>query len=150
MTDSTIARAPVTFDGASHSYYLDGEKLAGVSTVAKIGDQDAWGIASAWGFRIGYEGAYEIRNLNQFEHPDELRAALQKRGLTPWGKRDAAGDRGTWVHDVLEGLATSGTVDLSGFSEESLGHAKAVCQWYVDYRPEFVATEVQLVSAVHR
>jgi hypothetical protein len=154
---SQISRAPTSFVGKSHSYYLGGDKLAGVSSVAKIGDQDAWGVASAWGFRIGYEGAYEVfegigpaEEQRFVQSKDHLRELLQRRGATPWATRDKAGDRGTWVHDVLEGLGQSGEVDLSGASDETRPHAQAVCKWFVDYRPQFVATEVQVVSERHR
>jgi hypothetical protein len=149
----SIKRPVTDFDGGSHSYSKDGEKLAGVSTVAKIGEDEVWGIASAWGFRIGYEGAYEVlhKNRGQWpENPDALRALLQKAGLTPWSKRDAAGERGNWVHDVLEGLGQRGDIpDLDKFTEEVQGHVRAVLQWFLDFRPKFVANEVQVVSERH-
>lgn len=148
---SQITRPETDFHGASHSYYLDGEKLPGVSTVAKIGDDEAWGIASAWGFRIGYEGVYDlIGEASGYASKDALRAALQRAGSTPWATRDKAGDRGTWVHDVLEGLGQHGEVNLDGVSPETQGHAKAVCEWYLDYRPEFDGLEVQVTSTQHR
>lgn len=157
---TTITRPDTKFTAASHSYHLDGEKLAGVSTVAKIGDDEAWGIASAWGFRIGYEGALEVLGEMEAESgrgplsgflPDAagLRAQLQRAGKTPWATRDKAGDRGTWVHDVLEGLGQTGEVNLDGVTPETQGHVKAVCEWYLDYRPEFEALEVQVTSKRH-
>lgn len=150
----SVKRPDTQFDGGTHSYSLDGEKLPGVSTVAKIGEDEVWGIASAWGFRIGYEGAYEVLHKNRGQWPataDDLRALLQKAGLTPWSKRDAAGERGNWVHDVLEGLGQRGDIpDLSKFAAEVQGHARGVFNWYLEYRPEFVATEVQVISERHR
>lgn len=160
---SVIERPDTKFTGATHSYYLNGEKLAGVSTVAKIGDDEVWGIASAWGFRIGYEGAFDViaeyyedgSNSGIFTpngrlpSKDALRAALQRAGKTPWATRDKSGDRGTWVHDVLEGLGQTGEVNLDGISPETAGHVKALCKWFVDYRPSFEALEVQVTSEKH-
>ena len=99
---SAIDRPEVVFEAIEHEYRLNGEKLAGVSSVAKIGGaDDAWGIASAWGFRVGYEGALEAlpemigseAAVMLPEHQDQLREELKRRNLTPWAKRDAAADR---------------------------------------------------------
>jgi hypothetical protein len=111
-------------------------------------DGAAFGIGSAWGFRVGYEGAWEVYDGDEradIPTPDDLRAELQRRGLTPWGTRDRAADRGNWAHDLLEGLATDGSSvkALEDVDGEYRGHGRAVLQWFLDYRPEFVATEVQ-------
>ena len=154
-----IERPEIQFDGASHTYWHNGEKLLGVSTVAKIGGaEDTWGVASAWGFRIGYEGAWDIAASGPLVSEDgklpwskdELREQLKRRGLTPWSKRDQAADRGNYVHDVLEGLAQDGTVPMKDeWTDEIKGHVRAIYNWYVDYRPSFVATEVQVASMEH-
>lgn len=166
-----IKRAPVEFHGPTHTYTLDGEKLLGVSTVAKIGEAaDAWGIASAWGWRLGYEGAHALATehgaLRPFdvEFPtkngprtvrvktqDDLREALGGRKMTPWGQREDAQDRGNWTHNVLEALGQEGEVRdvLGGVAPEWRGHATAVLTWYLEYRPSFVAIEVQVASETH-
>jgi len=148
----TIVRPDVTFDAKKHKYYLDGEELLGISTVAKIGGAlDAFGVASAWGYNLGVEGAYEIRNLSQFETLKAFKDEMKRRGLTPWSKSKKAQDRGNYVHDVLEALATSGEVpDLDGIAGEEAGHARGVLKWYVEWQPSFVSTEVQVVSATHK
>lgn len=164
---SVIDRPDTSFDGPSHSYGLEGwdkEDVMGCSTIAKVGGfEETWGIASAWGFRIGYEGTYQL--LGEVDDdmgaygewhlpwtgPDDLREELKKRGLTPWSTRDKAAQRGTWVHDVLEALAQNGTVPaLTNFeSEEVRGHIRSVLKWYIEFRPTFVATEVQVASRKH-
>ena len=110
-----ITRPPTVYDDAKHTYTLNGEKLESVSGIAKVGGAlEAFGIASAWGFRIGYEGAVHVVNDRQRHIPpfvsDEMRVELKKRGLTPWSKRNKAADRGNWVHDTLESLAQKGAV----------------------------------------
>lgn len=150
-----IDRPETHFDGPSHSYKLEGDDVLGVSTVAKVGGfEETFGIASAWGFRIGYEGANTVASGNggvlAYAH-DELRAELQRRGLTPWSTRDKAAERGNWVHDDLEALAQGGKVPSRGTeSDEIWGHRRGLLQWFLDYRPEFVATEVQVASRLHR
>jgi hypothetical protein len=153
-----IIRPETSFDGASHTYQLDGEDLLGVSTIAKVGGvEETWGIASAWGFRIGYEGAHEVLedeygdSMGSPVTKDELREEMQKRGLTPWSKRDKAAERGNWVHDVLEALGQNNRMpDLSRVPDEEKGHAKSLMAWYVWLRPSFVAVEVQVTSGRHR
>jgi hypothetical protein len=153
----TITRPATEYDDPSHTYRLDGEELLGVSTVAKIGGaEETWGIASAWGFRIGYEGAYDVltAHTGYAMGKEGLREALKQHGLTPWSTRDKAADRGTWVHDILERLGQEGEVptakEIESYSEEVRGHVRAVIAWYLDYRPTFVATEVQVTSAEHK
>lgn len=155
---TVIDRPDIDFDAVAHKYRLEtGEELVGVSSAAKIGGaEDTWGIASAWGFRIGYEGAYEVAaevmppDAPWVDSKDELRAELKARGLTPWSKRDKAAERGTWVHDVLESLGQSGDVqDLTRFPEEVRGHVRSLYRWYLALRPEFVALEVQVASRTH-
>lgn len=154
---TAIDRPEIDFDAVAHKYRDEtGQELAGVSSVAKIGGaEDTWGIASAWGFRIGYEGAYQVIGENYpladaWGNEDDLREVLKRRGLTPWSKRDKAAERGTWVHDVLESLGQSGEVaDLARFPEEVRGHVRSLYRWYLDFRPEFVALEVQVASRTH-
>lgn len=170
----TIERPTVDFDAIEHAYSIQGKKLLGVSTVAKVGGvEDTWGIASAWGFRIGYEGAHKLASERgalqpfTFKHTkkgeevivevkdqDSLRAALNGAGLTPWATRDRAAERGSWVHDLLEELGQAGKVpDMKAFTAkhgaEAAGHAQSVLRWFLHYRPRFHAMEVQVASAEH-
>lgn len=154
-----IDRPDVVFDAAKHVYYLNGERVVGVSSVAKvIGFEETWGIASAWGFRVGYEGTWDRLESaagryegNPWQDKDALRAELKDHKLTPWDTRDRAADRGTWVHDVLEGLAESGTVpEGEDWTDEVRGHVRAIMRWFLAMRPVFVATEVLVASRTHR
>lgn len=157
MSALRIDRPEIGFDEAKHAYTLDGEPVPGVSSIAKIGS-DVWGPASAWGFRIGYEGAYAV--LEQAagaqgpmwpETPDGLRQLLKDRGLTPWSKRDRAGARGTAVHDALERLAQDEDVpDPARYPAEERGHVLSLVRWYLHFRPEFEAVEVMVGSREHR
>lgn len=169
----TIDRPGTHFDEASHTYTtVEGEGLLGVSTVSKIGGAlETWSVASKWGYKIGWQGALAVLSGDgtrplahaytndgtdqeiAWPEREDLYQALRTNGLTPWATRDKAADRGTWSHDILERLAQDNELPtaqwLAGFSDEYRGHARAVIQWYVDYRPTFVATEVQVASREH-
>lgn len=154
---SEINRPVTTFDGASHKYGIEGwedDDVVGVSSAAKIGQAlEAFSIGSAWGFKIGYEGSFDILELVGGRVPqdkEQLRSELQRAGLTPWSQRDKAADRGTWVHDVLEALAQENKIPrLADFTTETVGHVQSMLGWYVQYRPSFVATEVQVASKTY-
>lgn len=173
-----IDRPDVDFDAVEHIYEMEGEPVVGVSTAAKVGGiDDAWNIASAWGFRIGYEGTHSLAGDSSIgwrpfrakvwdneskapkmilvETQDQLRDALKFAKLTPWATRDKAAERGSWVHDGLEELGQDGDVpDLEAFAErhgdEAAGHMRSVIRFYLFFRPVFVALEVQVASREHR
>jgi hypothetical protein len=150
-----IERPEVEFEAIKHEYSLDGRKLAGVSSVAKLGGAEkSFDIASKWGFRLGYEGAYKLAEEGDLRtlYSDEwaLRKALSEEGLAPWSKRDRAAERGSWVHDVLEHLGQDGKVpSLDEFPPEVRAHVRSVLRWFLWLRPSFVAMEVQIASRTH-
>lgn len=156
---SVVDRPDVGFDADSHTYTLEGwdpRHVHSPSTVAKIGQAlEAFSIGSAWGFRIGYEGTFDLledAGTNPWHGggKDALRADLKGRKLTPWDTRDKAAERGTWIHDVLEALATDGQIPHGeDWTDEVRGHVRGVMRWYLDFRPLFVATEVQVGSRTH-
>jgi hypothetical protein len=155
-----IDRPDVDFDAVEHVYAIGGERVAGVSSVAKIGGaDDAFGIASAWGWRLGYEGARVALKGNgtlldapvpENYKEDPLRLAIAALGITPWATRDKAADRGSSVHDALEELAQNDVVPVPDkFPTTERGHVRSVLRWYLHFRPRFVATEVQVASRTH-
>lgn len=142
-------RPIIDYEDSTHRYRVNGERAVSVSRVAKVG-ADVWGPASAWGWRIGRDGALLVLR----EHPEmtdaDVDAEMSRRGLTPWATRDKAADRGNDVHDILEALAQDGTVpDLDRLHGERRGHALSLVRWYRRFRPSFDSTEVIVGSAVH-
>lgn len=119
---------PVIECDERHRYTLDGDRVPGVSSIAKVCASPDPLIA--WAFRIGREGA-----------PDE----------TPWNTRKKAGKRGDSVHKALERLAQHGEVPQpNDYPVEERGHVRALLRWYLDFRPRFEATEVVVGSRRHR
>lgn len=146
-----IDRPNLQYDDKSHTYRLNGEKLLGVSTVSKLGDTEAWGVASAWSFRLTYEGVVDLLAEGyEITTKDDLREALKRTKRTPWHTVGDAKDRGNAVHEALENLAQKNEVPiLENFPEAQRGYVQGLCKWYLDYRPVFLATEIQVVSEKH-
>lgn len=73
------------------------------------------------------------------------------RGERFWDVRDAAGTRGTSIHDAAERLALTGRAPkLSEFPEEDQGFVGALAGWWLQARPRKIATEVIVASLEHR
>jgi hypothetical protein len=122
-----IDRPEVVCDD-EHRYTLDGERVVGVSTVAKVVQNPAPLIA--WAFKLGREG-----------EPHQ----------TPWNTRQQAADRGNAVHDALERLAQDDRVpNPADYPPEERGHVESLLRWYLWARPEFEAVEVVVGSRKHR
>lgn len=159
----TIKRPDVVYNDRNHTYTLDGEKLDGVSTVAKVGDaHNVWGIASGWGFKLGYGAAYDVLErcvegctdggcLAEWpEDTDELYRTLKAERMTPWHKKKDAADRGNWTHDWLEQVAQGENPRPKDYPPEVRGHIASLLHWVRKYNPAFVSTEVQVVSETHK
>jgi len=75
---------------------------------------------------------------------------LTENKLTVNHVRDAAATRGQSVHSALEAFARERTIpSLIAFPEEDRGYVRALAQWLLDVKPEFLATEVMVGSAEH-
>jgi hypothetical protein len=73
------------------------------------------------------------------------------KGEDFWDVRDEASTRGTSVHNAAEVLANTGTPpSLSDFPETDRGYVQALASWWLDARPDVIATEVIVASLEHR
>jgi hypothetical protein len=108
---------------------------------------------SWWGMQIGAAGAhvlttrgYDFTKLK----PTDVVAALQTEKLTVRDQLTAGGIRGTAVHEALEAYATKGTIPLAAtFPEQDRGYVRGLAKFFTTYEPEFVATEVRVLSLAH-
>lgn len=115
------------------------------------------GAMIGWAQNVTIEGFQHLRSLGydiaQFEEA-QLKALLKEYGFTPYAKRDAAGERGTAAHDVLETALTAGPDEAKKLletieNEEHRMYASAAYQWVVDVQPEPLMVEVPMVSFRH-
>ena len=124
--------------GRNHSYYLDGQKLPGVTTI--LGDGLAKPALVAWG--INTASAYAVDNWNDLAElkPSERLDRLKK---SPYADRDAAAKRGTEVHRLAELLAHGKEVTVP---DELAGHVEAYVRFLDEFEPEPYLLETACVS----
>lgn len=124
--------------GRNHSYYLDGVKLPGVTTI--LGDGVAKPALVGWG--INTTAGYAIDN---WEELSELKPSLRLERLkkSPYADRDAAAKRGTEVHKLAERLAGGHEVDVP---DELAGHVDSYVKFLDEHQPEPYLLETACVS----
>lgn len=151
-----------------------GFELISVSTflgdvLAKPPSAMAW-----WGFREGLKGVVELYEEDSdlfvaaSEDAENLELVLKEQGVSPNLKRDAAGERGTAAHEVLENLVKSlhepdaleRAIAGAGFETADAGteYGHAVLAWWQDQiEPHIssgaikqVLSEVPVFSLNHR
>jgi hypothetical protein len=124
--------------GRGHSYYLDGRKLPGVTTI--LGDGLAKPALINWAART--VAGYAV------DHWDELgdqpvSARLKVLEQAHYADRDAAGKRGTEVHHLADALNKDEEVTVP---DELAGHVESYVRFLDDHEPEVVLTEAPVVS----
>ena len=70
-------------------------------------------------------------------------------GMNYWEVRDAAGTRGTTIHDAGEALAGGTMPDLDAFPDEDRGFVQSLARFWIDHSPVVHATEVIVASLTH-
>ena len=132
------------FNEGNHSYYLDGKRVQGVTTILNAGIPKP--ALVNWAARTVAE--YVADNIHQLEQwsgmgHDALVAALSQAHRT---KRDTAAVRGTDVHNLAELI-------VHGEATEVPDHLTAHVEGYVDWLDRFdvqpLLTEVPLASREH-
>ncbi|HTJ69228.1 MAG TPA: hypothetical protein VL551_16950 [Actinospica sp.] len=124
--------------GRNHSYYLDGQKLAGVTTI--LGDGLAKPALVAWG--INTTAGYAADHWDELaELPVSKRIETLKKA--PYADRDAAARRGTEVHRLAELLAKGEEVDVP---EELAGHVDSYVRFLDEHEIEPVLLETACVN----
>ena len=137
-------RRGLTFNPGNHTYRLDGQWVPGVTSILGCLDKPA---IPKWA--AGVVAEYVA------DHPDDIETL---RGLgrkimvdalknKPWETRDAAGDRGTSLHDALEALLIHGEVDVP---DEHVPVIENALQFLDDWQIEPILTEAAVGSREHR
>jgi hypothetical protein len=126
--------------GTGHAYYVDGEKVPGVTTVLKVLPLNLAG----WAARTTAEYALDNwATLSEMPPSQRLRAMEGARNKV----RDAAARRGTEVHKLGEALAEGQEVKVP---DELAGHVGAYRDWLDRIQPAVMATELVVASRKHR
>src|SRR5260370_25036887 len=123
--------------GKGHSYYLDGEKIPGVTSI--LGDGLAKPALSSWAAKT--VGGYAVDNWDTL---GELKLSERLKSLenAHYADRDAAGKRGTEVHKLAEALNAGKKVAVP---DELAGHVEASVKFLDEHDPQVVLTEASVV-----
>jgi len=119
--------------GSGHSYLIDGQKCAGVTSILSMVPKNA---LVDWAGRTTAEYAIDHWADLAEARPSERLARLNR---ARFAERDAAARRGTQVHRLAEGLAVGDSVDVP---EELAGHVHAYTDFLDRVDPDPVAVEL--------
>ena len=123
--------------GKGHSYYLDGEKIPGVTSI--LGDGLAKPALVNWAART--VAGYAVDNWDTL---GELSVSARLKTLegAHYADRDAAGKRGTEVHRLAEQLTKGAEVAVP---DELAGHVESYVRFLDDHDIAPVLTESSVV-----
>ena len=134
----TIARRN---HGRGHSYYIDGQKVPGVTTI--IGDGMPKPALINWAANT--TAAYAVDHFDELaDMPPSKRLDLLKRAR--YTELDEAARRGTEVHDLAEQLSHGQEIEVP---EELQGHVDSAVAFLDDWQPETLLTETVVASKKH-
>jgi hypothetical protein len=128
--------------GRGHSYYLDGDKIPGVTSI--LGDGLAKPALINWAAKT--VAGYAIDHWEELseEKPSARLAVLQK---AHYADRDTAGKRGTEVHKIAEKLNKGEEVTVP---EELAGHVESYVRFLDEHDIRPVLTECSVVGLLPR
>lgn len=129
------------FVESNHSYWLDGKRIKGVTTLLSAGIPKP--ALPYWSAKSVAE--YVIANPDAVE---QLRAmgdgpAVAALKQIPWQKRDVAAVRGTDVHDLAEKIIHGQDVEVP---DHVLGHVQGYVDWLEEFDVQPILTEQPVAS----
>lgn len=125
----------------THTYFLDGKKIPGVTTL--IGKGIPKPALSYWAARTVAE--YVIGNpeaVEQLRAMGEGPAIAALKGI-PWAKRDKAAIQGTDVHALAEKVIHGDEVEVP---DHLLAHVQGYVRWLEEFDVQPVLTEQPVAS----
>lgn len=133
------------FNERSHSYFLDGKRVPGVTGI--LGNGIPKPALPRWAAKTVAE--YVADNLHELDNwsrmgRDPLIAALKQ---VPWTARDEAAVRGTDVHDIAEQILNTGEADVP---DHLAAHVEGYVEWLDQFAVEPILTEVPVANREHQ
>jgi hypothetical protein len=124
--------------GSGHSYFLDGEPVAGVTTILRDGipkgNLVGWAARSVAGYAV--DRWDELAALTPSKRLRELERAA-------WNERDAAAGRGSAVHRLADELARGLEVEIP---DALIGHVDAYLEFVQAFGVVELAVERTVIS----
>lgn len=124
--------------GRGHTYYLDGQKLPGVTTI--LGDGLAKPALINWAAKT--VAGYAVDHWDELGE-QKLSARLKVLEGAHYADRDAAGKRGTEVHKLAEKLGDGQEVNVP---DELAGHVESYVRFLDDFDLRVILTEAPVVN----
>lgn len=128
--------------GRGHAYYLDGEKLDGVTTM--LGDGVRKKALEEWAGNVTAD--YAVDHWDELaQMPFSQRLATLKKAR--YEVRDAAARRGTEVHNLAEQMVHGDEVAVP---DELAGHVESAVRFMDEWQIEHVVTEASCCNIGER
>lgn len=130
---------------SNHSYWLDGKRIQGVTTI--LGQGLPKPALPYWAAKSVAE--YVIDNRGQVESLWEMggQSAVAALKQIPWTKRDEAAVKGTAVHAIAEELIHGRDVEVP---DHLLGHVTGYVALLEDFKIEPLHTELPVAHRTYR
>jgi hypothetical protein len=123
--------------GKGHVYYLDGQKVTGVTTA----------IGSGFPKNLAKWGAETVANKAIDEWSKLARMPVSQRlkelSSAPWTQRDNAAIRGTRIHAVAEQIASGASLHIP---EDIAGHVQSCIAFLRDWQVQPIGLELPVFS----
>ena len=139
-----------------HKHLLDGVEIPGCTSISGLFQDDGWKFA--WPPKLMAETIHA--ELNQHSGTDaDVYVEIKRRSLNEiiskaknaWRKkRDKAADTGTIAHGYIEDYIKHGVKAPPTAHTEVLNCFYEFLKWETAYQPEWLLSEVQVGSRVHR
>jgi genome maintenance exonuclease 1 len=149
---ATYGDMTVEYRDSSHRYWIhkDGERRPAISVTSALKVLDKPALIS-WAERCGVEGALRLERAGELKDVpvEQATEIVRINGMGSDAKRDAGADRGTALHDALQLYVEQGTVPTVGdFDPAVRGYVQALCKWLLAAKPDPIASEVIVGSAI--
>ena len=142
-----MSRPVITFDPVPHTYTVNGKPdFPSVTTIIAATVAKDFSIGANWGYKIAMHTAATMPPADAFESVDTYCKAAREIN-NPNLVRDAAGARGTRIHDALEQYAKTGLIPVpSDYPDEDHKRIVGIAAWLDENRPVFIGSEVRTAS----
>ncbi len=132
-----------TFDEKTHTYYLDGVKMTGVTTILGVIAKPAlipWAVKTCADYIMDNCERHEDGWLVSEKDLKEAKSAHRK-------KKESAGDVGTLVHDAVENYVKNG--EIPELPENIMKMFNEFKDWYDEGKYTLIESEKKLYSEKH-
>lgn len=135
-----------TLNADQSCYEYNGKQL---DRVTQIVHEVCPPYLAPWAEKVGREAALKL--YQQYgslpSSPEELKSQVIAHGFTTDDEKKAGGLRGAELHFALEAYIKQGLPPtLSDFEPEVRPYAQSLCQFLIDYEPEFQVSELTVFN----